>query len=178
MDREFKDVRDFHLKFNQIAADQPGHLTRRKLAERANFLLEELREFAQGAGLILLYNLETGLVSFVVDEHGSQDLALQADSLIDLVYVAKGTAVMLGLPWQPLWDDVQRANMAKTLGLTHRGYLMDVKKPEGWQPPNTSEILYLAGYREADFSTKRPDLADEEVTIIDDDKCREDECHR
>ena len=35
------------------------------------------------------------------------------DALIDLTYVAMGTAYMMGLPWQDLWDEVQRANMSK-----------------------------------------------------------------
>ena len=53
---------------------------------------------------------------------------------------------MMGLPWQELWDDVQRANMAKERGTTKRGNVVDVMKPAGWQPPKTQEILVSHGY--------------------------------
>lgn len=125
--KEFADVFAFHEKFDQLRFDKPGHLSTAKLRERIDFMQEELDEFKEGA-----------------DE---QDLAKQADALIDLVYVACGTAVMLGLPWDWLWNDVQRANMAKVPGMTHRGTQKDVCKPEGWQGPQTQRILDLAGYK-------------------------------
>lgn len=127
--KEFEDVRKFHQKFEQLCFDKPGHLSTAKLRERIDFMQEELDEFKEGA-----------------DE---QNLAKQADALIDLVYVACGTAVMLGLPWDWLWNDVQRANMAKVQGMTHRGTQKDVCKPPGWQPPQTRRILDLAGYDES-----------------------------
>lgn len=177
-DAECQDVLAFNIKFSQLTSTVPTHLTRRKLADRANFMLEELKEFGQAAGLTLVAELDDGgKAYFVVDEYGSQDLDLQADALIDLTYVAKGTGVMMGLPWKVLWDDVQRANMAKELGTTHRGYLMDVRKPKGWKGPQTSQILRDAGYRLEDFTTKRPGLITE-VTVVDDDKCLDDACHR
>lgn len=123
LDNELEDVRRFQEKFRQLSFYHPGFLTRRKLEERARFLQEELNELLDATTL--------------------ED---QADALVDLVYVAKGTAVMMGLPWPELWDDVQRANMAKVRGATHRGNLVDVKKPPGWQPPNGAAILYQAGW--------------------------------
>jgi len=64
-----------------------------------------------------------------------------ADSLIDLVYVTVGTALMMGLPWAELWAAVQERNMAKELALpdgsnSKRNNPLDVIKPEGWYPPN------------------------------------------
>ena len=125
-DREVNDVRDFHEKFDLLLGMQPRHLTRRKLQERIECLQEELTEFIEACD--------------------KQDLAAQADALIDLVYFAKGTAVMLGLPWRDLWDDVQRANMAKVRGETKRGHKVDVCKPAGWQGPQTRLILEGYGY--------------------------------
>lgn len=122
-DKGFQDVRDFHIKFGQLNFYEPGFLTRRKLEERARFLQEELNEFLE-----------------------SKTLDLQADALIDLVYVAMGTGVMMGIPWEALWDDVQRANMAKVRGTTHRGNLVDVCKPPGWVPPQGAWILALHSY--------------------------------
>lgn len=142
--KEFQDVRDFHQKFGLLCFDKPARLTKRKLLERIEFMLEELKEFAEASGH------EVGVFQDQAEAlpgDGPQDLAGQADALVDLVYVALGTAVMLGLPWDWLWDDVQRANMAKVRGMTKRGHAVDVTKPPGWQGPQTQRILDLAGYR-------------------------------
>lgn len=49
------------------------------------------------------------------------DIASAADALVDIVYIALGTAQIMGLPWQELWDEVQRANMAKErCGIDHK----------------------------------------------------------
>jgi len=122
----FKDVKDFHEKFGFLIGATPQHLTKRKLRQRRDFMAEELGEFTEA--------LE------------SQDLAEMADALVDLVYVALGTAVSLGLPWDKLWADVHRANMAKVRGMTARGYGADVKKPPGWVPPEGLAILKANGY--------------------------------
>lgn len=130
-DKEHEDVRKFHMKFGLLAYYTPGHLTHRKLQERVDCMQEELNEFC--------------------DACATQDLAAQADALIDLVYFAKGTSVMLGLPWAELWDDVQRANMSKVRGSKIRnGHLhkVDMVKPPDWQGPKTQLILRGAGYHE------------------------------
>jgi predicted HAD superfamily Cof-like phosphohydrolase len=122
----FNDVREFHQKFGLIVLDIPSHLTKRKLTERIECMQEELDEFdAACAG---------------------QDLEQQADALVDLVYFALGTAVMMGLPWKKLWKDVHRANMDKVRGETHRGHKVDVCKPDGWIPPQGLMFLNDAGY--------------------------------
>ena len=146
-DHELRDVREFMLKFGQLVHLAPVHLTKRKLGERSEFLQEELDEFKAA--------VET------------QDLSAMADALIDLVYVAKGTAIMLGLPWEALWADVHRANMAKVRGVTHRGHAVDCKKPEGWAPPQTLPILLDANYIPVNF---RVDGSLE----IDEEKCHDD----
>lgn len=143
---EFTDVRDFHLKFNQIVNFYPHHLTTRKLKERAEFQLEEFKEFLKGAGLELYQSVD-GEIKVGVGPNKTQDMAEMADALVDQVYVALGTVVMMGLPWKDLWDDVQRANMAKVPGTTHRGHRVDVCKPPGWVPPHTEEILASVGYK-------------------------------
>lgn len=133
MDKEQEDVRAFHKKFDILNNDQPTMLTRRKLQERIECMQEELDEFKNA-----VFN---------------QDFAEQADALIDLVYFAKGTAVMMGLPWDKLWDDVQRANMEKVRGVGKRGHAVDMVKPEGWQPPNGLRILTNSGFDIHDYLT-------------------------
>lgn len=130
---ESLDVLQFMLKFGQVPRrldggefTTPHHITERKLKERLDFLQEELKEFRDA---ILI-----------------QDMEGMADALVDLVYVAKGTAHLMNLPWNELWADVQRANMAKVRGIGARGNLVDCIKPPGWEPPNTGLILEEAGY--------------------------------
>lgn len=174
---EILDVLKFHLKFKQIVGDDPQHMTKRKAAERANFLLEEVEEFADAAGLEP-YVMDNGKLRFIPVVGKDQNLSLQADSLIDIVYVAKGTAIMLGLRriWRTLWRDVQRANMSKALGVTPRAiahpgqYLADVGKPAGWVAPETDTILYEGGYFRGNFTDER--------AVVTDDRCVEDGIYR
>ena len=70
-----RDVRDFHKKFGLITKDSPVHLTRRKLYERVECLQEELGEFNEACQ--------------------QQDFEKQVDALIDIIYFALGTLVML-----------------------------------------------------------------------------------
>lgn len=164
------DVAAFHTKFGLLHADVPRHLTRRKLKERVEFLLEELTEFATACGLFITHMQdEDGNYHTYVEDDGQDDqnLAEQADALIDLVYVAHGTAVMLGLPWKHLWSDVQRANMSKVRGMTKRGHAVDVTKPEGWVGPQTERILNTVGYQRG--------LYENEFGYIDEAACHDDE---
>lgn len=159
-------VRQFHQRFDQIAPDQISHLTRRKLQDRVLFMLEELTEFAAAAGL---NSLSASLLA-EADATRDYDLALlqsqnmegMFDALLDLVYVAKGTAVMMGLDqvWDQGFADVQRANMTKVLGETHRGNKHDVAKPPGWVGPQTAAVLALGNYD--------PALAADESKHLDD----------
>lgn len=120
------DVRDFHLKFQVPLASEPSFLDMKAHYFRFAFLHEELKEF----------NIA----------YESQDLEGAGDALIDLVYVALGTALMMGLPWQEMWDRVQTANMAKRLAKpdgsdSKRGNPLDVVKPPGWVGPDHSSLL-------------------------------------
>ena len=120
------DVKHFHEKFGHLVNTQPTHLTVRKLLERVECMQEELDEFT--------------------DAVYAQNMEEQADALVDLVYFTLGTAVMLGIPFQILWDDVHRANMQKVRGIGKRGHLVDCIKPDGWIGPQTKTILKSAGY--------------------------------
>lgn len=67
------------------------------------------------------------------------DVAGCADALADLTYVTIGSNVNWGIPGAHVWDEVQKANMAKAGGPVRE----DGKrlKPEGWQPPNIEGVL-------------------------------------
>ena len=124
LNTNFDDVVAFHTKFGVGSETERPHLLAVDLFEfRAKFLLEELHEF--------------------LDAHRERDLVKSFDALIDLVYVALGTADLMSLPWESGWDIVQRANLAKrraasldeSLRETGRGHAFDVVKPEGWVSP-------------------------------------------
>lgn len=122
----FKDVKDFHVKYQVPCSSTPALLDKRTMDYRVGFLQEELDE------LKLSYE--------------SDDLEGCADALVDLVYVAMGTACIMGLPWESLWDEVQRANMTKRLAKpdgsdSKRNNPLDVVKPPGWVGPDHSFVL-------------------------------------
>lgn len=131
MGSNYEDVAAFNTKFDLSTKVGPQPWDDTLIEFRARFLQEELDEFNEG-----------------VEEH---DHAKMADALIDLVYVALGTALVLGYPWQALWDDVQRANMSKERAArdgsnSARGSAWDVVKPEGWRPPETEVELSRHGF--------------------------------
>lgn len=94
-------------------------------AFRLNFLEEELDELREG--------------------YEEENLEKVADALIDLIYVALGTAHLHHLPFDAMWQEVHNANMQKRRALiagdSKRGSVFDVVKPEGWKPPNHKAIL-------------------------------------
>lgn len=129
----YDDVGKFHKKFGLPSVTHGpvraiiGEIEAETFLYRLQFLHEELYE------LLVAYR--------------AKDLAGQADALADLVYVALGTAHYLGLPFDAVWDEVQRANMTKVRASgdgdtrSKRGSGLDVVKPGGWTPPNIAGIL-------------------------------------
>lgn len=131
----FHDVGDFNRKFDLPAVPRPPNhewttphlIDENTFLYRLGFLLEELHE------LQLAY------------QH--RDLPGVADALVDLAYVVYGTAHFMGLPWDALWAEVQRANLAKTPKVgTKRGHRFDVGKPPDWAPPDVAGVLRRAGW--------------------------------
>ena len=122
---EHADVREFHHKFQVPQAFKPSFLGPKALEFRKKFLVEELNEF--------------------ITAHAEGDMAGVADALVDLVYVAHGTAAMMGIPWFPVWSEVQRANMSKIRAQdaseSKRGSALDVIKPFGWVAPDHSSAV-------------------------------------
>jgi predicted HAD superfamily Cof-like phosphohydrolase len=135
MNKLMQDVMDFHKKFDVPIHPYPKVLDQAMFEYRYTFLKEELDEFA--------------------DAHYEGDLQQCADALVDIVYVALGTAIIMGLPFDELWDPVQRANMAKRRAATatesKRGSSFDVIKPDGWVGPTDEQKLVLLKYIEAHF---------------------------
>jgi predicted HAD superfamily Cof-like phosphohydrolase len=128
-------VREFHAKFGlpHDANGSPPRLLDASTWEfRYRFLHEELRELAEA--------------------HNAGDLAGFADALVDLIYVASGTAHLAGLRLDDHFDEVHRANLTKERatgaddGRSKRGHALDVVKPPGWRAPDHAPILRRAGW--------------------------------
>jgi predicted HAD superfamily Cof-like phosphohydrolase len=125
----FDDVGHFHEKFGldntTHHAPGPRMVTDETIVFRTKFMYEELKEFQEA----------------MVEN----DMPGAFDALLDLVYVAMGTAHLFGFPWQEGWDAVQTANMQKVRATTaeesKRGSTLDVVKPMGWTPPDIAAIL-------------------------------------
>ena len=127
IDNEYRDIIKFHAKFQLLPTTPIPHLLEKDIAKyRFNFMQEELNEVTDAW-------LRADLVKFI-------------DGLIDLVYVAKGTAILAGFDlelWSRLRWGVHEANMLKervasaeqSLEQTGRGHAFDVIKPEGWVSP-------------------------------------------
>lgn len=155
---DFHAVGAFHERFGldnmtySRRSDGPRLLPPELQEFRTRFLREELMEYE----LAVL----------------AGDLPGAADALIDLVYVALGTAHLHHLPWQELFDTVHRANMQKVRAANHpfepmtgddgeckrlcgrraeehstRGREYDVVKPKDWLPPDVDGELRRAGWR-------------------------------
>ena len=130
-------VHAFHKKFGVPETWCPEDRPSREVFEfRSKFLQEELNEFISAMG-------------------GEEESLVKGfDALLDLVYVAKGTALMMGVTptaWAQGMAEVQRANLSKVRATdatqSKRGSTLDVVKPQGWHGPEDrlKEILRSLG---------------------------------
>lgn len=121
----FDDIIAFHQKFHLIHEGQVRRLPKKMQNFRVKFLREELKEYEEAVA--------------------NGDLELMFDSLVDIVYVALGTAYLHGFPFEQGWKEVHKANMlkvrAKTVGESSRHSTHDVVKPEDWIPPNLKQFI-------------------------------------
>ena len=127
MDKDtlIKDIDQFHKKFKFEKNDKVGIPENKELVNfRTSFLIEELAEYTQA--------ITKG------------DSAAALDALVDIVYIALGTAWLFNLPFHKAWKEVQRANMTKIRAKSKskkRGTKFDVVKPKDWKAPNIERIL-------------------------------------
>lgn len=120
----YKLVRMMHDKFGIETPPEPRSLETAVMVGRFEMMLEELVELMRA--------------------HRAGDLAEEADALVDLVVFAMGTAVLMGLPWDDVFGEVMRANLAKERGVGKRRNGLDLVKPEGWTPPDVAGVLRRA----------------------------------
>ena len=106
----------------------PEHLDQKDMDYRIKFLQEELDELREA------------------DEN--EDLEGVADGLADLIYVALGTAQIMGIDMDRVFLAVHNANMKKVAAYgedderSTRQHRWDVVKPKGWIGPDIRGALY------------------------------------
>ena len=124
-DPETVKILQFMQRMNMDHPDKPTPLSPRLRDQRLNFIREELEELTAADNM--------------VDE---------VDALIDLVYVVKGYAILLGVGgiWDQLFQQVQTANVSKRPGSSSR-LAQDAIKPDNWVGPESGlrRLLESAG---------------------------------
>lgn len=127
----FQDITDFHEKFGLAYNGKPRILPDSMSLFRIAFMTEELTEYVNSHKVV-----EQSIPHFL-------DHAL--DSLVDLVYVALGTAYLHGFDFDEAWRRVHHANMLKVRATSSteskRNSTLDVIKPPGWMPPSHLDLV-------------------------------------
>lgn len=137
----FADIKAFHEKFALTYSGPPRVLEEELAKFRVGFLAEELGEYC------LDHQNTEEMVYQIKGNMAPQNVPLdkQFDALIDLVYVALGTAYLQGFDFNEGWRRVHEANMKKVRALravdSARGSTYDVVKPEGWVPPSLTDLV-------------------------------------
>lgn len=123
LDLECVSIYALHEKFDFIRNTNPSTLCTNTLQQRYRFLEEELRELEKA-----------------IEEKNTPAII---DALVDLVYVAKGTAVMMGIRWGKHFEAVDTANKQKERGFNPQRPTQkeDLIKPPGWKAPDHDKIL-------------------------------------
>ena len=121
------DIHEFSKRFRLPQPDKPELLDNYDMEYRVSFIQEELRE--------LQYS------------HDDEDMEGVLDALVDLVYVALGTAWLMNLPFEEAWNRVHEANLEKERATSHedprskRHHRWDIVKPKGWKPARFKDLL-------------------------------------
>jgi len=127
----FEQVAEFHQRFDMPVPKEPGMPDNDMIAKRLEFMHEELCEF--------------------MDAAADNNMVGMFDAILDLIYVAAGTGLYMGLSAETLakgFEAVHDANMEKIKVVSaddsKRGTAHDVKKPPGWVGPETFLAFLIA----------------------------------
>ena len=71
------------------------------------------------------------------------DIVEVADAIGDLIWVLQGLAYSVGIPLQPVWDEIARSNMSKVMpdGTVHKRADGKIQKPATYSPPNIEQFF-------------------------------------
>jgi len=133
------DIQEFHEKFGLAYDGRPRALPTSIADFRQLFMEEELSEYKEARQLLELA-VDLGNEKVIIE--GLED---QLDALVDLLYVALGTAYLQGFNINEAWRRVHRANMSKVRAAdasqSARGSHWDVIKPDNWVAPSHTDLV-------------------------------------
>jgi predicted HAD superfamily Cof-like phosphohydrolase len=149
MQKLMDDVTAFHEAMDHPVGRYPESLPEDRLELRIRLITEETAEMCcalLGLSREVYPYVQRAWLSILsaatAAGRGKQDVVEAADGAMDAMYVIVGTLVELGIPAAEVWDEVQRANMAKTGG--PKDPFGKTLKPEGWTPPDVEGIIHAA----------------------------------
>jgi predicted HAD superfamily Cof-like phosphohydrolase len=145
MNKQYEQVREFHVAFNQDMPDKPTVLDQGPLVTN-NWLIGPLHQLTQEIKVISSRQFQGedvgGMVakriSWMLEEltefAAADTLEDQVDALTDLIYFALGTFTLMGVKPEPFFDIVHAANMGKLHedGKPRFNEQGKIIKPEGW----------------------------------------------
>lgn len=136
----FKDVTAFHEKFGIDYKGKPRELPDELLDFRHKRMIEEVTEIEEA-----MQKLDRGM-TFMNKQRITEGLEQKLDGLVDLVYIALGTAHLHGFDFDAAWQRVHAANMAKAsardfMHLSRYKNPNDVIKPPGWIAPDLRDLV-------------------------------------
>jgi len=142
----YDSIKDFMESAGQVVPPEPTQLDATTAELRARLLLEETLETIRALG-VEIHLAELGQEHVPIEmEHlrltstvPCHTLAM-VDGICDVVYVALGTLVSAGLPFDPFMDEVCENNLSKVRPVA-KIVNGKVVKPDNYQPPRLSEIL-------------------------------------
>lgn len=140
--RPLRDIGEFHNKFGLSYIGRPRSLPSSMAEFRCNFMQEELDEYKSHREVA-----RSEILAEEAFDNGEYTHALEGmmDALVDLVYVALGTAYLQGFDFAEAWRRVHEANMKKVRAErsedSKRGSTFDVVKPDGWEPPSHTDLV-------------------------------------
>jgi predicted HAD superfamily Cof-like phosphohydrolase len=135
--KQQKDVFDFMLACGQVNTKDQERLAASDSAKRAkvgdlnmmglrrNLLLEEVREYVSAS------------------DHS--DFLGVVDGLVDIMYIAHGTLVELGVDFDTCWNEVHSSNMTKVdpeTGEVKRREDGKILKPKSYRKPDLKKVIF------------------------------------
>lgn len=151
------DVAAFHRKFGVPCPERPGWPSQERIDLRVRLIAEEFCEFLRDCGLDYTLHIERwfdvneGALDLVFASHTDREepspvanFPKAADALIDLEYVILGTHNEFGINSNPLWAEVQAANLSKSGGGEREDGKI-LKGPE-FKPPQIDRLLREQGW--------------------------------
>lgn len=149
-------VRRMMAKFGQSYTGRPRKLSKEVYVFRITAMMEELLEYIESVFELGNFKEESEAELIVMRKQlmnsklkDSSNLDEQFDALLDLKIFLDGAMYLHGFPAEDGYDEVMKANMkkqvVKSADDSKRGFKLDLKKPEGWKPPNLRNLVYPRG---------------------------------